>query len=485
MSNHITTSAGTGTTEDSFLQGDKPDYSRRQAIQFGLTAGLGLLGVNTVSGVQAQEDSDRFQWRFETETVRQPATIVDGVVYAGGDDGNLYALDAAEGTEQWQFDQRDAIRSFPLVVDGSVFIVAADSNREGVYSNQTLHVLDSADGSEEWQAGVSGQPIVAGDSIFLLDQWDLVALAVTDGSEHWRASVEERPTTSPTVSGGHVYVGSESHVYAIDTEDGSEQWRFETGREVGGPPTVANDMVFVGSRDSNVYAINTVDGAEQWRFEVGRFVDSSLTAQNGTVFAAAQATREPAIYALDITNGGERWSAETRGTPVAPTVAGDIVFVGSGDSVYAFAVTDGTEQWTFQADGYIASSPLVADGTVYVGASDGLYALDAGISGSSEGSRALLGTLGHHNNRQISSQSTETPNSNVETDSQTDSGGTTDQEGGTEGSYEGDDSIATSGNNEDSNDEEATDATGPGFGIVSVLAGLGSASYLLKRRFDS
>lgn len=140
MSNRLTTRAVTGVTEGSFLAGDKPDCSRRQAMQFGLTTGICLLGITTTSDVQAQEDSDRVQWQFETEIVRQPATIVDGVVYTGSDDVDLYALDAAEGTEQWQFDKRDAIRSFPIVVNGSVFIVAADSNGEGLFkSNIARH----------------------------------------------------------------------------------------------------------------------------------------------------------------------------------------------------------------------------------------------------------------------------------------------------------------------------------------------------------
>jgi len=45
---------------------------------------------------------------------------------------------------------------------------------------------------------------------------------------------------------------------------------------------------------------------------------------------------------------------------------------------------------------WIFSSPTVHEGSVYVGSNDDtLYALDAGIEGSSEGSRVTLGTLGH------------------------------------------------------------------------------------------
>jgi len=57
------------------------------------------------------------------------------------------------------------------------------------------------------------------------------------------------------------------------------------------------------------------------------------------------------------------------------------------------------------------------DGTVLVGSNDGiLYAVDAGVSGSSEGSRVMLGTLGHHSQwryagQEISSQSAKSTSS--------------------------------------------------------------------------
>jgi hypothetical protein len=57
----------------------------------------------------------------------------------------------------------------------------------------------------------------------------------------------------------------------------------------------------------------------------------------------------------------------------------------------------GDEQWRFQTGDYVDSSPTVVDGIVYVASDDGnLYAVDADVSGSSEGSRVRLGTLGHH-----------------------------------------------------------------------------------------
>jgi len=64
----------------------------------------------------------------------------------------------------------------------------------------------------------------------------------------------------------------------------------------------------------------------------------------------------------------------------------------------------GELEWDFNASP-ISSSPTVVDGVVYFGDfrtlftyedENRIYAVDAGVSGSSEDSRVELGTLGHH-----------------------------------------------------------------------------------------
>jgi hypothetical protein len=83
-------------------------------------------------------------------------------------------------------------------------------------------------------------------------------------------------------------------------------------------------------------------------------------------------------------------------------VADGTVFVGSNDGyLYAVDADSGAQRWRAETGGSIFSSPTVADGTVYVGSCDGnLYAIHASDDGAlSRGSRALLGTLGHHDTR--------------------------------------------------------------------------------------
>ena len=77
--------------------------------------------------------------------------------------------------------------------------------------------------------------------------------------------------------------------------------------------------------------------------------------------------------------GGVQWRVQTDG-PVqsTPVVANGTLYVGSGDGhLYALDASTGAERWRFHAGRAISSSPAVAGGLVYAGSRDGAYfALD-------------------------------------------------------------------------------------------------------------
>lgn len=75
-----------------------------------------------------------------------------------------------------------------------------------------------------------------------------------------------------------------------------------------------------------------------------------------------------------------RWSYPTRGVvDGSPVVADGTVYIGAESGIlYALEATSGTPRWARPTGGAVYSRPAVADGTVYVGSQDGhLYALDA------------------------------------------------------------------------------------------------------------
>jgi outer membrane protein assembly factor BamB len=54
--------------------------------------------------------------------------IPDGKVYAGSEDGNVYALNAATGALLWTFTTGSSVSSSPAVANGMVYIGSDDNN---------------------------------------------------------------------------------------------------------------------------------------------------------------------------------------------------------------------------------------------------------------------------------------------------------------------------------------------------------------------
>src|SRR5581483_10804918 len=65
--------------------------------------------------------SGALKWEFKTRSaVMSSPAVVAGVVYVGGNDHSLYALDANSGTLRWRFKTGGRVPSSPAVCDGVI-----------------------------------------------------------------------------------------------------------------------------------------------------------------------------------------------------------------------------------------------------------------------------------------------------------------------------------------------------------------------------
>jgi outer membrane protein assembly factor BamB len=79
------------------------------------------------------------------------------------------------------------------------------------------------------------------------------------------------------------------------------------------------------------------------------------------------------------TSANIRWTFQLDDNISSPVVADGTVYIGSEDNhLYAVEADTGTELWQFKTDQWVVSSPAVADGTVFFGSHDAnVYALEA------------------------------------------------------------------------------------------------------------
>ena len=296
--------------------------------------------------------------------------IVDGVAYIGSLDGNLYAFNA-NGCGQsscnplWKgvMNPQYSTVSSPAVVNRTVYIGSADHK---------LYVFS---------AGGCGQGTC---------------------SPAWTASTGGPIFAGPLVANNLVYVGSEDHrLYAFPANGCGRStcfpvWTGNTGGAIDSAPTLGNGVVYVGSQDGKLYAFNAAGCGGPlckplWTAQVGASIfGSSPAVANGVVYIASFTESDGSTSKLYAFNAGgcgaptcqPLWTAiDGEYVASSPAVANGRVYIGSGDDLlYAFDAKGCnqptcTALWRGEAIGAQAallSAPAVANGLVYVGENNGM-----------------------------------------------------------------------------------------------------------------
>ena len=311
-------------------------------------------------------------WQFPASGYAASGLALAGrVLFAGSNDGHVYALDAVTGHQRWAFGTGDVVDSGLVVAGGLVF---AGSNNGKVYA------LRASNGGNAWTfhagllvssalAVVSG--VVYGGSLGVT----AYAVRASDGTKLWEFTGGAKGQ-GLAVADGAVYVGGDDgQVHAVDTSRGQPVWTFSAGGPVESGIAVSGGVVYAGSYDHRLYALDASQGSKRWEFSTGGAVNSGIAVAGGVVYAGSA---DQKIYAVQASNGAKLWEFATGG-PVASgiAVAGGVVYAGSGDgSLYALRASHGTRLWEFTAGGPVSSGILVAGGLVYAGSDDGrIYAV--------------------------------------------------------------------------------------------------------------
>jgi outer membrane protein assembly factor BamB len=343
--------------------------------QFGFTPDLkrlnpyeNVLNTSTVGSLD-------LLWSYTTgAAVPFSPAVVNGVVFVGSNDGNIYALKASTGSKVWS----NGGEGSPAVGNGDVYVgqgsisalsaatgallwssrtndgsVAAYTLADGVVyvgANDEDYAVEASDGTQVWQAhwgyaDASSMAFANANVYFCTTNALVYALQSATGSGPgglplWSAPCApgSQTSSSPAVADGVVYVSNLGEVDALNATTGAQLWAYTTSGNGGSSPAVANGVVYDGENDNKVYALNATTGALLWSYTTGGIVTSSPAVANGVVYVGSEDNK---LYALNASTGALLWSYTTGGAvESSPAVANGVVYVGSDDSnVYAFGLT--------------------------------------------------------------------------------------------------------------------------------------------------
>jgi outer membrane protein assembly factor BamB len=151
-------------------------------------------------------------WQYPIAVSSSPAAV-NGVVYAGSADDNVYALDATTGALRWKYSAAKSVYSSPAVAEGLVYAGSADGS---------IFALNAGTGALFWKRSIgyfAMSPAVANGVVYVVSSngnvYHLNALNAKTGVLLWKYVVKPEPT-DPVVANGMVYFGSgDGHLYAF------------------------------------------------------------------------------------------------------------------------------------------------------------------------------------------------------------------------------------------------------------------------------
>ena len=347
------------------------------------------------------------KWKFETRgAVSSSPAYLDGTVYVVSLDGRLYAVDASTGKEKWHFSTGGERRFTAPGIHGAM--------------PRTEMMADPFD------VFLSSPTVSNGTVFFGSGDNNVYAINAADGREKWRFKTGNVVHASPAVANGVVYIGSwDRNMYALDANTGRERWRFQTGNDttiynqvgIASSAAIANGVVYFGCRDGHFYAVDAATGRQRWSHDnkMGWVIASPAVRDRIVYFPTSDGTR---FKALDALTGALKYSIENKAVSFSsPALVEDVVYFGSSDGwLHALETATGKIRAEFQTDGSkanaptyiddngkmktrlmypdntldgmiigidrmfslgsVLSSPVVSDGVLYVGSTDGtLYAL--------------------------------------------------------------------------------------------------------------
>jgi outer membrane protein assembly factor BamB len=342
-------------------------------LLFGTALDRGDVGRSGYFGVTGPREVDGYYWVFRAaDAIASTPLAYGNNLLVGSSDGTYQAIDLTSGQSVWSLSAEDQIDA-----------------------SGALSIGSTTAGDEAAPALGGGGGDTGGTAIIVGDVRARDALVVTT-TQTWSTPLGSSIKSSPVVVDGVVYVATtDGHVHALDLFNGDVLWRYPSedgesaGRIIAGL-AYADGYVYAGTEEGSLLLINP-DGTLHCQSDLGApIVVNPLVVDGKAYVSSGQIIHilPTGVCEVPVTEAVQFLSETV--VDVAPAVVGDLIYIPNADFLNAVdlaAVESGVSSpeeahhWSegkVNADGKIASPPVVTDDAVYFGTETGtVYAVDS------------------------------------------------------------------------------------------------------------
>ncbi len=267
--------------------------------------------------------------------IRLGAAVYDGRIFAASTDGNVKALQPANGRVIWQQNVKDFYTKEELI-------------------NAFTKNLDTITGG----VGVGGDLVVVGTA-----SGEVIALHQSDGSLAWKARATSEILSAPQADDDLVIVQSiDGKVAAYDAVDGTRRWIYSTSvpsltLRGTATPIIGNDIVIAGFANSRVAFLDRETGLAKFEqrimvsegsSDLERLVDidGNMEVLEGVLYAVSFQGR---FVGIDITSNRLLWIKEASSVTGLGSGFGNLYLAHADSRLTAFNTDNGREVWSVEA----------------------------------------------------------------------------------------------------------------------------------------
>jgi outer membrane protein assembly factor BamB len=355
-----------------------------------VSSGFGLFGASKSVEKAALQDFSQsatatLAWRQQVASaggfVFSPA-VVDGSLFAGGQDGQIARFEAGNGKQVWRIDAGNKLSGG---VGGDDNLVLAGTVKGDVLA------FDHS-GKPLWQAKVSSEvlsaPQAAADIVIVrTGDGRIFGLDAKDGKRKWvyqRAlpALALRNYAGVTISRGAVLAGFPGgKLVALNSSNGTVGWEatvalprgateLERIADITSLPVVDNNMVCAAAFQGRVACFDLLNGNQLWVREISSIAGLSMDSRYLYISDA-----KGAVHALDKNSGASIWkqdklSGRQLTTPVV--LNGYVAVADYQGYVHFLSRDDGGFAARIATDGSaVVAPPLVQNGNLLLQTENG------------------------------------------------------------------------------------------------------------------
>jgi len=354
-----------------------------------------LFGLLIIANKISLANEQAISWKYKTNgRIYSTPLLEDTVLYIGSLDGYFYAIDARDGSEIWNYNVGEEIRTTAAIYDSIVCFAGGNKlmglNRKGdslwsfkMYNGEVVNSHDAYD-------DFNSSPKLVDSIAYVGTEQGLVhGINVKNGTQVFSYQTQGQYTieTTPAIDNGKIYFGDWDGVFhCVDIDTEQEIWTYDTKADqtyawvnaIQTHPVIVHDSVFFAGRSCNLYCLNTQTGGRNWKYHdpSNMWLLGGPVIEDTVVYVGSSNQR--IIQGIDRRTGVRIWVTDVDYRVYGnPFVGSNYIFIGTGmewsDNFGSLLIMDKESHHLlarFATEGQVHSSPVVKDSIVYFGCAD-------------------------------------------------------------------------------------------------------------------